>query len=391
MQTLNPTVRLSENRLKTAHAVLLRDANPLIELEKMLRLLIKETGTEGGVIVLCVEDDVPIALCDINEVPELTCENEKRLFNGETLLVDEFHFKPIYLKKDVVGYICLKNQIKSGPTESLLDAYSKLAGKELELANQTAELQYQNEMVSRKQKQLEQAISFKNSILSLTTHDLRNPLGAVSGFMEMLGSEIGEKKPDLNLITDYHKKIKRGLSDISDLVEQLNEIALHELERIELNPIKVDINWIVQEVVDVMQGPAIAKKQKLVYQRYEKPIYVEVDIPKTKRIIFNLIGNAIKYTHQDGNIEVTLFKEKGLVHIAVKDNGIGIAEEKQHAIFEPFHKVSKSGTDGEKATGLGLFVSNYFVRLLKGSISVESQRGVGSTFYVHLPIIQIEF
>lgn len=388
----NSTTRHSGQRLSVTHSVQLRDAEPLIRLESMLSHLVEITGSSCGAIMLSIEEDVPMALCGSFQLPTtLTKKQETRLFSGEPVFIDDRFIHPVPYEKVVTGYIALE-----APTceevmlHHLLNSYAHLASKELELADHTAELQYQNEIVSRKQKQLEEAIAFKNNILSLTTHDLRSPLNAVMGFLDMMDEYIKEHKAE-EQIKDFHKRINRGINDIADLVEQLNEIALLELQRIELKPIKVDLNWIAQEVVDVMQGPAVDKKHKLHLHRDTHPLFVEVDIPKAKRILFNLISNAIKYTPKGGVIDVKLFRDQGMAHAAVVDNGIGIPEEKQKAIFEPFHKVQGKGTNGEKATGLGLFVSNYFVELFKGSISVDSEPGDGAAFTLHLPLTHIGF
>ena len=389
--------RLDQNRIETAHSVQLRDAEPLINLEKIITKLAGSLGLESGVIVLSGDEDVPVALYGLMEMPEqLPDAVEAELFEGQSVEHDGVSFFPFFYNDYVVGYLALpialeeaREELKSG----LIEAYVNLTGKEFELADSTARLEYKNESVSRKQRQLEQAIRFKNNVLSLTTHDLRSPLTAVTGFLEMMQLAISasEDQNPLNEIADYHKKISQGVKNISDLVDQLYEIALLELQQIELNLIKVDLNWIVQEVCDVMQGPAISKKQTLEFERHETPLYVEIDIQKGKRILFNLIGNAIKYTSTHGHIDVRLYQERGLAHVAVKDTGIGIPEDKIQSIFEPFTKVSKHGTSGEMATGLGLFTCNYFTHLFKGSITVESEVDEGSTFYLHLPMASLGF
>jgi signal transduction histidine kinase len=175
------------------------------------------------------------------------------------------------------------------------------------------------------------------------------------------------------------------------MVEQLHEIALLELQRIELNLIKVDLNWVVQEVVDVLQGPAITKKQTLTMTRSKNPLYVEIDIPKMKRILFNLVGNAIKYTREGGRIDVGLFSELSQAVVYVKDNGIGIPSDKLNIIFEPFSKLKRHGTSGEASNGLGLFTSQYMAKLFKGIITVESTLNEGSTFYLKLPTVTASF
>ncbi|TNE72964.1 HAMP domain-containing histidine kinase [bacterium] len=387
---ITESFRNHPDRLKAAQDVQVRDAEPLIALEKHLKKLINFTNSTGGAVFLSVEDDVPLAFVPPFPLEvHFEAEQEDKLFHGEICVTREAVCAPILIGNVTVGYIGLPKS-ESLQILALMEVYSCLMAKELELANQTATLRYQNESISRKQKQLEQVIGFKNNILSLTTHDIRSPLSAVIGFMDMLEQGIRHQQP-IDYKLDILKRMRFGLSNVADLVDQLNEIALLELERIELNTIKVDLNWLAQEVCDVMHGPALAKKHQLVFKRAHIPLYVEVDIPKAKRVLFNLINNAIKYTSNGGIIEVSLSQEKRMAHVSVRDNGIGIPKEKQEAIFEPFHKINQYGTNGESATGLGLFTSSYFIQLFKGSISVESEPKIGSTFTVHLPLQSIEF
>lgn len=384
--------RLSPERLRTAKAVEVRDGGPLVALENLITDLVKKVSANGGYIALSVEDDVPLALAGNLGLPlQLTPDDEARIFSGEAVYNDDKVCQPFRHNKHIVGYVLIQGL--DGTYEDyahLITAYARLTSKELELADKTAKLQYQNEKVVRKQKQLEQAIAFKNNILSLTTHDIRSPLNAVSGYLEMmevcLNSDCNEDQ-----LRDYHNQISKGTANISDMIDQLNEIALLELQRIELNLIKVDLNWVVQEVCDLMQGPAINKKQKLSFSRSDKPLYVEIDIPKGKRIIFNLLSNAIKYTRHEGHITVSMNEYKGMANISIKDNGIGIPREKLQTIFEPFQKLNNHGTQGEMSTGLGLFTCSYMTRLFKGSLTVESEPEKGSMFCLHLPLVKVGF
>jgi len=385
--------REGTERVKLARTVQLRDAEPLIKIEQLLEELIGRTNAEGGFIALCAEEDFPIAVSGKTDAPAiLTKAKESKLFNGNIIKHEKTLCCPFEKSEFVVGYVSLNlNGQYDKKFETIVKLYARLISKELELADITASLQYKNEKIGRKQRQLEQAIAFKNNILSLTTHDIKSPLNAVQGYLELFNKYLADEGLDTGELCEYYNKINTGVANIADLIEQLNEIALLELQRIDLNLVKVDLNWIAQEVCDVMQGPALSKKQRLNLHLNSKPIYVEVDIPKLKRVIFNLITNAIKYTKTNGTIDVRLKKNKGMAIIEIEDNGIGIPPEKMQAIFEPFKKARERGTQGEVSTGLGLFTSNYFTRLFKGSISVESELKKGSKFIVNLPLAEISF
>ena len=384
-----------KKRLNLAKTVQLRDAKPLIKIEQLLEDLIDETSSKGGFIALCTEEDFPIAQHgSIPKPDQIDIPHNSKLFCGHPVKHKQYVCYPFSKNEYVVGYVLLNPENSSLGKEkhsTILKLYSQLISKELELADKTAKLQYQNEKISRKQRQLKQTITFKNNILSLTTHDVRSPLNAVQGYLELLESYLSEKEFEDEEIWDYHGKITDGVNNIADLIEQLNEIALLELQRIDLNLVKVDLNWVIREVCNIMQGPALSKDQELIFDTTDEPVYAEIDIPKFKRVIFNLIGNGIKYTPGEGTIEVRLKAENDMALIEIEDSGMGIPDEKQKAIFEPFRKFQQQGTNGELSTGLGLFTSSYFTRLHKGSIAVDSEVGKGSVFSVHLPIVDVTF
>lgn len=386
------SLRFQTARLNTAKAVQLRDAKPLQAIQDLLSRLDELVNAEGSCLFLAVEEDVPIAMSG-RPCPLLTLDKSKEAALLSGCVVEEVNFygQPIRIGGLSVAYVLLYwSNDPPDFNKDLIAAYGELISKELEIADKMAVLEYQNEQVSRKQKQLEKAISFKNNILSLTTHDLRSPLSAIQGFLELMQEEFNEQAIS-STIKEYHKTVKKGVDDVSEMVEQLHEIALLELERMELNTIKVDVNWLVQEVCDLHQAKALSKKQVLTFESAPKPIYVEVDIAKAKRIVANLIGNAIKYTRDHGKIHVCNHFQHGQVEIKVIDNGVGIPSQKIETIFEPFQKLKASGTKGEASHGLGLFISRYLAELFKGHIAVESELEKGSVFSLCLPATKPNF
>jgi signal transduction histidine kinase len=345
--------------------------------------------------MLVADDEVPLAIADdqIDEL-ELDVASENTLFEGNITAAGDKVYVPVKSKDFVVGYIRLRlnHEIEIDKTHfAVFEAYGKLVSKELELANTIAELGFRNESVERKQRELESVISLKNNILSVTTHDLRNPIAAIQGYAELLEDNIkvgNTVDEDSEL---FMNNIKKSASAMNELVEQLNEVALLELNQLDIQAVRVDINWLADEVLDIMRLQATNKNIEITLEHSDKPVYVEVDLPKCKRILFNLIGNAVKYTHERGTIKVWVESDGSLCKVHVKDSGIGISKDKIEAIFEPFRKLRNHGTSGEFSSGLGLFICNYMVRLFKGSIQVESEPGVGSTFTMLLPLAKNDF
>lgn len=387
-QSILHRLKVNPDRIKAAESVQIRDAEPLERINSYLEAMIRGSAAEGAIAMLCADDEVPLAFAD-TEIDELslTEDLENRLFENTPVITEAKTFVPIQSKDFVVGYVRLRIAGEESKKQyPLFDAYGKLISKELELANTVAELAFRNESVERKQRELENVIALKNNILSVTTHDLRNPIAAIQGYSELMKDNIKAGQvvdEDSELFMDY---IQKGAQNMSELVEQLNEVALLELNQLDVQSVRVDLNWLVNEAADLMKVQAKQKNLDFSFDPSDKPIYVEVDLPKCKRIIFNLIGNAIKYTHTGGAIRVWVEEEGSVSKVHVKDTGIGISKDKIDSIFEPFRKLSKMGTSGEFSSGLGLFICNYMVRLFKGSIQVNSELGVGSIFTMLLPI-----
>lgn len=391
----NEGLRLDEKRISLANNVQIRDAEPLERITSYLMAMVEESPAVGATAMLVAHDEVPLAIAD-DQIDELELEKklENELFAGRIVEDSAKVFVPIESKSAVVGYIRLrfnKNESVAQTHLSLFQAYGKLISKELELANSIAELGFRNESIQRKQRELESVISLKNNILSVTTHDLRNPIAAIQGYTELLEDNIKTGNVVEEDSVMFMANIKKSATAMNELVEQLNEVALLELNQLDIQSVRVDINWLVAEVIDIMRVQAQNKNISLDLARSSKPIYVEVDLPKCKRIIFNLIGNALKYTHERGTVHVKVEADISTCKVHIKDTGIGISKDKIEAIFEPFRKLRNHGTSGEFSSGLGLFICNYMVRLFKGSIQVESEPGVGSTFSMLLPLAKNDF
>ena len=118
----------------------------------------------------------------------------------------------------------------------------------------------------------------------------------------------------------------------------------------------------------------------------EDNVSITGDSSRLKQIFANLINNAVVYTQESGEVEVTIKKETNFAVIKVSDNGIGIPEDEQDRIFERFYRVDKARSRNSGGTGLGLSIVKYLVENLNGFITVESKLGLGTTFIVRLPI-----
>lgn len=246
-------------------------------------------------------------------------------------------------------------------------------------------LQQMEEMGSRYRK-LEETARNRKRMLGLTSHDLLSPINAISGYLDLMKLSLSEN-PDLQQLDHYRDQIKNGIRDISNIVHQLREMSRGNSEEEEVHaPFVLDLNWAVREVCDVMQGAALSKNQTLTGSYRHGSVFVNAEPSQLKRILYNLITNAVKYTQKGGIIRVAVRTEGMQAAVSVEDNGIGIPKENFATIFQPNNRLRLSGTEQENASGLGLYISAQFAAMMNGCITLDSEEGEGSRFTLHLPL-----
>lgn len=226
----------------------------------------------------------------------------------------------------------------------------------------------------------------QNRMLGLSMHDIMSPITAINGYLDLMNSCLNlndEKNP----IAEYSRQIQRGVTDISVILHQLRETSRERFDAgTALIPFDVDLNWIAEEVSEIMQGAAYGYHHELVFQGFDRPVYVSVDLPHVKRIIYNFISNSMRYTPEGGKIQVSVKEEETEAILSITDNGIGIPEDKLASIFEMHQCVNNVDLYNKRSTGLGLFVNAELAKKLGGRIRVESRLGMGTTFHLHLPV-----
>lgn len=224
----------------------------------------------------------------------------------------------------------------------------------------------------------------KDKLFSIIAHDLLNPFSSILGFSELLMDRINEK--DYNEIDEYAKIIKQSSQQTLDLLMNLLEWSRTQIGRVWFTPENFDLVDLIVEnkmLFDVIAG------QKAITINKVSPheIAVFADKPMISTVLRNLISNAIKFTREGGEINISAEKRAKDILVSVSDNGIGIARERLEKLFHIDESNSTFGTNNEKGTGLGLVLCKEFVENHGGKIGIESEEGKGSTFYVTLPCI----
>jgi adenylate cyclase len=191
----------------------------------------------------------------------------------------------------------------------------------------------------------------KSEMIRMASHDLRNPLNNIMGYIELLAMTLaGQTTPDQDA---YIETLRRNTRAMRSLLEDLLTLERIESDR-QSDWQPVDLVGLVAEVVDLQHSSAALKHHTLTLERADHAPPVRGSETQLRQAVANLIGNAIKYTPDEGEVRVRLDYEHGRLRFSVQDNGYGIALERQTRIFERFYRAREPGTDHIGGTGLGL-------------------------------------
>lgn len=242
------------------------------------------------------------------------------------------------------------------------------------------ELNEQKKKLKENYKRLKELEAMRDSLVHMIVHDLRSPLMSITGFLDLT---LMEKLPEK--ATEYLTHVKDSSNMLLELINTLLDVSKMESGRMELTYSPVDINEIVRKVLS--SYASLKRERTLELKSERKEIVVPCDEQLIERVIWNLVGNSLKFTpEKGGRIIVTTRLSELHAIVSVSDNGHGIPEEYQGKIFDKFSQAAlkKSGT--RASTGLGLTFCKLVVEAHGGKIYVKSRENEGSTFFVELPL-----
>jgi|AntAceMinimDraft_15_1070371.scaffolds.fasta_scaffold21749_2 PAS domain S-box-containing protein len=222
----------------------------------------------------------------------------------------------------------------------------------------------------------------KNKLFNIIAHDLRSPFNAILGFSSLIlenHTQYDEKERE-----KYIKVINNSAKQAFCLLDNLLNWARTQTGKFVFNPKKQSLDKILKEVKKLNKNNARMKNIKLSYSLLED-INIYVDYDMMEIILRNLISNAIKFTHKNGEVTIKTEQDKDNVIVSISDTGIGMSQEKVQKIFDIGEKISTAGTENEKGTGLGLILCKEFVEKHGGEIWVESEIEKGSKFIFSIP------
>ncbi len=239
-------------------------------------------------------------------------------------------------------------------------------------------------VIRDKSRQLEIANQHKSEFLANMSHELRTPLNAIIGFSEVLlermFGELNEKQDD------YLKDIFTSGKHLLSLINDILDLSKIEAGRMELDLGDFDPEQALGNAMTLVRERAQTHGIRLELQIDGLVDEIRGDERKFKQILLNLLSNAVKFTPDGGTVTVRATMAAEQIEVAVQDTGVGISAEDQLVVFDEFKQVGRHYTNKHEGTGLGLSLTKRFVELHGGSLRLESEPGVGSTFTFTLPI-----
>jgi signal transduction histidine kinase/CheY-like chemotaxis protein len=293
----------------------------------------------------------------------------------EQLAIGLINARAVQQLEDYVNELKKLNEDLKNSNNQIVQQNEMLIKLSEALQNQAKELSIQKEKAVESTK-------LKSQFLASISHELKTPLNSIIGLTELIieKSEIAERdKERLRVIQRSGKRLVALINDLLDF---------SQIESGKFKPSfsSFTINDFLDELISEIEPLALNKKLKLIINRnYANDFELFSDKQKLHQVLFNIIGNAIKFT-QEGQVEFTIeYENTDKVLFIISDTGIGIEDSQKEIIFEEFRQADGSLSKKFGGTGLGLSISKKIIELLGGRIWFESKIGVGTTFYVELP------
>ena len=252
-----------------------------------------------------------------------------------------------------------------------------------------AEEQKQKQLLMTAAEEADAANKAKSAFLLSISHDIRTPMNAIIGFTNIALHQ--------NTVSDIHDSLEKVQKSSNHLLSLLNDVldfTRIESGKVTISPEPVDITQLTDNVQAIMNGLLYNRDLKFeVHRESPKNQYVLANVARIREILVNLLGNAVKFTNDGGKITLDISSYPGadekhiITRYVVRDNGIGMSEEFQKKLFDPFSQEDDANARTQyKGTGLGMAITKKYVDMMGGSIAVESKKGVGSTFTVEIPL-----
>ncbi|MDA1280152.1 MAG: ATP-binding protein [Chloroflexi bacterium] len=295
-----------------------------------------------------------------------------------------------------IGFLTIMNREIKAYTDNDLSLVAQVAAQVTpviqnamshEQALELAESRKKQSLLEAKSAELERVNEAKSQFLAMVSHELRTPLTSIAAYTDLLernrGGNLNEKQ-----VTQLGV-VRRNATHLSKLITDLLDISKIESSALSLTKVNFDLNRMIEELVESL-GPLVAGKQQNIVVEVAENIELVADKEKITQVVSNLIENSVKYSPVGAEFKVKTSLENGDARIEISDNGYGISPEDQERIFEAFFRSRTEQNWEIPGTGLGLALVKRIISMHGGTVTLESEQGVGSTFTILLPVLNVE-
>jgi two-component system, chemotaxis family, sensor kinase Cph1 len=228
------------------------------------------------------------------------------------------------------------------------------------------------------------AVAARDDLVAVVSHDLKNPLAAIQVHTGLILRTVkSEDGGPWQRVQNSVERIQHSAERMNTLIQDLLDLAKIEAGRFVVTPRPETAEGIIEECLEILGPLAGQKKLRLTHRISAPNLLVSADRERIFHVLSNIVGNAIKFTPEQGNIDLSVDAEGDQVRFAIRDTGPGIPQEQLSHLFDRFWQAKKQA---KKGTGLGLYIVKGIIEAHGGRVWVESQEGRGSTFYFTLPV-----
>ncbi len=329
----------------------------------------------------CWHDQAAIIIAGSHPVPAVLSRRDQRSIVSflDSIGVVSLLFVPLGAGAECLGNLVLTRSGSAEWTE--LDRQAALdIGHDLGRVILNARtFQREHELVV----ELQALDTYKSQLIATISHELKNPLTAITGYLEILDADDDLGSTSRSAV----EAMERGAGRLSRITEDLLMLAKVGDPHHGIIPSEVDLKRVVDEVADLVAVVAQQKRQVIEIEQPAEPVIVCGDAGEIDRLVANLVSNAVKYTPAERRVMITVSRDRDRVRLEVADEGLGISAADQEHLFDEFFRSTNPEAVQQPGTGLGLAIVKRIVERHGGEIEVVSTLGAGSRFTVTLPAV----
>lgn len=309
----------------------------------------------------------------------------KKLFKEEIEQSKEIssqnHFITYLKVKNIVyGLVVFEGKNFSKEEKAILKAITSILSYKIKDKELSEVFKSQVKLLSKAVNETKNAEQIKTEFIANVSHELRTPLNAIIGYADLLqNKKLGELN---NKQLEFINNIQTSSLHLLEMINEILDISKIEANSTQLIKQSFNISMAIDEVLNTLYP--LFKQKNIKLEKNIIDFEICADYLKIKQILFNLISNAIKFTKDE--IFITIQKDDVNAQISIKDNGVGIEKKNQKKIFKKFTQIKDYSIKKESSTGLGLTITNEFVKMHNGKITLESELNKGANFTVKIPL-----